>query len=90
MFVFPSVFFASVKCHIQPNGGGVFNPIIMRKTIKITSVIIIILIGYMVATDAAGRWFGLWTLNTLLPVGYVAVLPFLVFLASDKNKPNNK
>ena len=24
MFVFPSVFFASVKCHIQPNGGGVF------------------------------------------------------------------
>ena len=52
------------------------------------SIVAIILLGYMAATDAAGRWLGLWTLNRLLPVVYVAGLPALVHLAFGKNKPN--
>lgn len=43
-------------------------------------------LGYMSATDAIGRWFGLWEAKGLFNLFVVCCLPLLVYLATDKNK----
>lgn len=62
----------------------------MKKTIQASAIIVIVLLGYMIATDAIGRWFGLWAWRPLLVVMFVALLPWLVFLAIDKDKLKDK
>lgn len=58
----------------------------MKKGYRIMSVAIIILLGYMSATDAIGRWFGLWGAKGLFNLLFICSLPLLIYLATDKNK----
>lgn len=67
-------------------GGGFLTESIMKKITQVSAIVVIVLLGYMIATDAIGRWFGLWAWRPVLVVGFVAILPWLVFLAIDKDK----
>ena len=56
----------------------------MKKVIRITAIVLLIILGYMVITDAIGRWFGLWKIREIFSLGYILLFPLLVYLAIDK------
>ena len=56
----------------------------MKKVIRITAVVLLVILGYMVITDAIGRWFGLWKFREIFSLGYILLIPLLVYLAIDK------
>ena len=53
----------------------------MRKIIRIASIAVICILGYMVATDALGRWFGLWEERYAFNLASFLLLPGLIHLA---------
>ena len=58
----------------------------MKKVIRISSIVLLVVLSYMVITDAVGRWFGLWGIKDIFCLGFICLFPFLVYLAIDKNK----
>lgn len=58
----------------------------MKKVIRIVAIILLVFLGYMVITDAVGRWFGWWNIREMFSLGYILLFPLLVYLAIDKDK----
>jgi len=58
----------------------------MKKKLRILSIVAICVLGYMVATDAVGRWFGLWGYRYVFNFACLCLLPGLVYLSVDDSK----
>lgn len=52
----------------------------MKRIVKLLAVVLMLLGGYMMATDAIGRWFGLVRYTYVFNIGYICALPALVAL----------
>lgn len=58
----------------------------MKKITRIVSAILVVILGYMVATDAIGRWFGLWGSQYAFNLLYILSLPWLTYMVIDKEQ----
>ena len=58
----------------------------MNRTVKIVSAILIAIFGYIMVTDAIGRWFGLWGSQYAFNLLYVLSLPCLTYMVIDKEQ----